>query len=131
MLDLIKERPLQAAALFICAVMALTLAATFALDNKYATDFNVYWRTANEPFGMAYMAREKFPFPYAPTMLLWIIPLSQLPMWPAFVLWCALSILGLACACRGHLSNAEIGVVLASPPVVNCLFTGQARYWRP
>jgi hypothetical protein len=97
----------------------------FGISGTFATDFSVYWRTANEPLAMAYVPRDELPFPYAPTMLLWIKPLSVLPMWPAFAMWVMISTYCLAKTCRVHLSVNETWLVLAGPILVYGLATGQ------
>jgi hypothetical protein len=97
----------------------------FGISGTFATDFSVYWRTANEPLAMAYLPRDELPFPYAPTMLLWIKPLSVLPMWPSFLMWVMISACCLAKACRMHLSANETWLVLAGPILIYGLGTGQ------
>lgn len=123
--NFILARPALALAVIMSAVGSIGLLAWFLLEASIATDFSVYWRTANEPFQMAYMRRDELPFPYAPTMLLWISLLAVLPMWPAFALWVLFSSFALAKVCRAHLSPRETWLVLASPIVVNGLATGQ------
>lgn len=119
-------RPALAGTILLCAVMSFALVFIFLLDKKYATDFSVYWRTANGPAEEAYFAPAgEFPFPYAPTMLLWITPLALISKWPAFMLWMALSAGALASACRPYLTKLAIALVILSPPVVHGLFTGQ------
>lgn len=111
--------------ILLCGTMSLTLLAIYAIDQKFGNDFAVYWRTAVHDPMWAYSTMEKWPFPYAPTMLLWVKPLALLPLWPAYVLWVVLSIAALAKACRKHLSKTATALVLTSPPVVHGLFTGQ------
>lgn len=109
----------------ISAIMAVGLLIWFIHDLSFATDFSVYHRTANDPLWLAYIPRSSLPFPYAPTMLLWVSPLEYIPMWPAFVMWVAFSIWVFAKACRQYLSPAQTLLVIASPPLANCLGTGQ------
>ena len=121
----ILARPALALAVIMAAFGSIGLLIWFGISGTYATDFSVYWRTANEPLAMAYAPRDELPFPYAPTMLLWIQPLSALPMWPAFAIWVMLSAYCLAKACRMHLSVNETWLVLAGPILINGLATGQ------
>lgn len=110
---------------FLCGIMSFTLLLIYLIDGKFANDFTVYWRTANHHEMWAYSTMAEWPFPYAPTMLLWIKPLALVPLWPAFFLWVAISIASLAWACRPYLSSKQTLLVLTSPPIVHGLFTGQ------
>ena len=121
----ILGRPALALAVIMAVVGSVGLLVWFGISGTFATDFSVYWRTANEPLSMAYMARDELPFPYAPTMLLWIKPLSVLPMWPAFAIWVMISAYCLTRACRMHLSGSETWLVVAGPILVYGLATGQ------
>lgn len=123
--NFIVMRPALALAVIMSAFGSLALITWFLIDTSIATDFSVYWRTANEPLRMAYAPRDELPFPYAPTMLLWVAPLALVPMWPAFVLWAVFSGYVLIKVCRLHLSANETALVVASPIVVNGLSTGQ------
>jgi Glycosyltransferase family 87 len=118
-------QPALALAIIMAAFGSLGLLIWFGVSGTFATDFSVYWRTANEPLAMAYMPRDELPFPYAPTMLLWIKPLSVLPMWPAFAIWVAISAYCLAKACRVHLSVNETWLVVGGPILIYGLGTGQ------
>lgn len=121
----ILARPALALAIIMAAFGSIGLLVWFGVSGTFATDFSVYWRTANEPLAMAYLPRDELPFPYAPTMLLWIRPLSLLPMWPAFAIWLMISVYCLVKACRVHLSVNETWLVLAGPILINGLGTGQ------
>lgn len=88
-------------------------------------DFGVYWRAANEPLETVYLPRDVLNFPYAPTMLLWIAPLSLVPLWLGIASWAAISLAALILACRRHLSRLEIALSLISPPVVYATLNGQ------
>jgi hypothetical protein len=112
-------------ALGVSALGSLGLLAWFIYDTAIAMDFGVYWRAANEPLEMAYLQRKFLNFPYPPTMLLWVAPLSLIPMWAGYVVWVALSAGAFLLACRQHLSRREIAVALISMPVVYCLLNGQ------
>ena len=121
----ILARPALALALIMAGLGTIGLLVWFGISETFATDFSVYWRTANEPLTMAYMPRDELPFPYAPTMLLWIKPLSVMPMWPAFAIWVMISVFCLAKACRMHLSVRETWLVLAGPILIYGFATGQ------
>lgn len=92
---------------------------------KFANDFGVYWRTANMPVEQAYLWKGRFPFPYIPTMLLWISPLSLVPKWPAFIAFVIGSGVALALALRPYLPKAAIALTLLSPPFMRGAYTGQ------
>ena len=124
-LRFVLERPALAIAVVISAVMFVGLIAMSIVSNTFATDFSVYWRTANEAPPSAYLPRAELPFPYAPTMMIWISPLSLLGLWPAFGIWVITSNVALVLACRRHLTPVETALVVFSPPVVNGLATGQ------
>ena len=117
-------RPALSFAIVICALGSGCLFLWFALGNHFATDFRVYWRTANGPLDTAY-ATSRLPFPYAPTMLLWISPLKLIPLWPGFLAWVAVSIWTMKRACRNLLSPGEAWLVLLNPVAVNALCAGQ------
>jgi hypothetical protein len=117
------------AALYI-AVMACAqqLIITFMFNSRFdvfANDFVVYWNTANRPISSAYELRPHYPFPYLPTMLLWIRPLSLIPVAPAFLVWTAISLLAFTWATRKYLTMGQNFLALISRPVAFCLMTGQ------
>lgn len=118
-------KTIRYAAFAFCGGMALILLFEYYYVGKFANDFGVYWRTANSPVTEAYFWPGRFPFPYAPTMLIWIQPLSLVAKWPAFFLFGALSALALFLAIRPHLSKSAIALTLISPPFARGIFTGQ------
>ena len=120
----ILGRPALSFAVLMCALGSGGLFLWFALGNHFAADFRVYWRTANGPLDTAY-ATSRLPFPYAPTMLLWISPLKLILMWPGFIAWFAVSIWAMKRACRNLLSPNETWLVFLNPIAVNALCTGQ------
>src|SRR5207342_2610094 len=87
-------------------VMSLAMVAVMAVDYvhaaKFGNYFGVYWRTANHR-DLAYAPVWKYPFPYAPTMFLWISPLGFVAMWPAFILFCVASCAAFVAAVRPYL----------------------------
>lgn len=93
--------------------------------NQFGIDFSVYWRAAREPLNAVYAPHGGYPFPYAPTMLLWIAPLAWLPFWVSFIGWAALGITALYLSARRYLSQHACALMLVSPPVVSGLVTGQ------
>jgi hypothetical protein len=121
----ILARPAVSIAVIVSATMLVGLIAMYAVKDWFGTDFSVYWRAANETLAEVYLPRDELPFPYPPTMLLWISPLAVMPMWVGFALWVSLSAALLALACRPYLSVPATALVLFSPPVVNTLVTGQ------
>lgn len=123
--NFIVGQPALALAIIMSALGIIGLGVWYGMQNSFATDFSVYWRTANEPVTMAYAPRDELPFPYAPTMILWVSPLSGIPMWPAFGLWVLVSVYALVKACRLYLSNKETWLALANPIVFYGLATGQ------
>lgn len=112
-------------ALEMAAVGCVGLLGAWLYVGAIGTDFSVYWRTANTPVDWAYWAGYKYPFPYAPTMLLWIAPLKLAPMWPAFALWVILSGCAMVWAVQPYLTRQETTLLMFSPPLVNGLATGQ------
>ena len=123
--DRILEKPVLTIAIIVCVPLFFGLLAVFIVTNTFAIDFGVYWRTANDHTALAYAPRSTLPFPYAPTMLLWIAPLSLVPMWAAYFLWVALSAGMIVFACRRYLKPAETALVIFSPPLVNGFAAGQ------
>jgi hypothetical protein len=120
----ILGRPALSFAILVCVLGSGALFLWFALGNHFATDFRVYWRTANGPLDTAY-ASSRLPFPYAPTMLLWVSPLKLISLWPGFLAWVAVSIWAMMRACRNLLSPSETWLVLLNPVAVNALCAGQ------
>lgn len=108
-----------------CAAMSVDLIVRYAAAMKFGNDFGVYWRTANNPIEMAYMAGWEYPFPYAPPMLLWISPLALIPKWPAYFLFGAVSIAAFVLACRPYLSKIAIALALLAAPFSRGIMTGQ------
>ena len=106
---------------FFTAVIAINYWSAAKFDN----DFSVFWRVAHQPLTAIYFWRGRFPFPYAPTMLLWISPLAYVPRWTGFAVWTVIGGGALALACRRYLRMPAIVLVLISPPVARGLFTGQ------
>lgn len=125
MIDFILRRPAIFIAVAICSIMSTGLVIAAILTSTIGGDFSVYYRAAIEPSSAAYLPQGLMPFPYAPTMLLWVKPLALLPFWMAFIGWVAVSCLGFIAAFRGKLSKTELVMLVASPPVVACLLTGQ------
>ena len=112
-------------AVMVCAYKALTLFLTYATIDGFANDFVVYWDTANSPISSAYEQRPRYPFPYMPTMLLWIKPLSLVEVLPAYVGWVVISAMTFTWATRKYLTTGQNLLALISRPVIFCLMTGQ------
>lgn len=108
-----------------CLALTVPLFLDYAWDAKFANDFGVYWRTANMPAEQAYHWKGRFPFPYMPTMLLWIQPLSLVPKWPAYALFVAISAVTFLRAYRRHVPKAALALAVLSPPFLHGLATGQ------
>jgi hypothetical protein len=124
-MDLILKRPALSIAIGVSFFTTLGLLALFVVANDFATDFSVYWRAANEPLSSVYAPRTELPFPYSPTMLLWVAPLSLIPMWLAFGMFVAMSIAAFVFVCRPYLTRIEITLALFSAPLFYALLTGQ------
>ena len=122
---LIVKRPALAFLWIVSAAMAVGLFFVWWVLGSIGNDFGVYWRTANNPLELAYRNGFRYPFPYAPTMLLWISPFAAIPKIPAFVLWVAISAGSLALVCRKYLPWPAVALVLISPALTNGLYTGQ------
>ena len=122
---LILARPAVTIAIIVSAVMLVGQVGVWILNDAIATDFSVYWRAANGSLSEVYSPAFEYPFPYAPTMLLWIAPLASISMWPAFILWGVLSLAALMWTCKRYLSPHELWLLALCPPMTNCLFTGQ------
>lgn len=112
-------------AIIITAIAATAMLYRFINNGEIGLDFSVYWRTANEPLVEVYRPRPVLNFPYPPTMLLWVAPLSVLPFWAAYSAWVVVSVSAFIQSCRAYLSKGEIGLAVASLPMVYCLLSGQ------
>lgn len=119
------ERSALALAIGTSVILTALMFVVYCIVHKFGTDFGVYWLTANRPVSMAYELRDSYPFPYAPTMLLWVKPLALMPKWPAFFAWFVTSALLFHWACRKHLTAQETWLALISAPVTFCFMTGQ------
>lgn len=108
-----------------CALMSVALLVGYYGAWKFGNDFGVYWRTANNPVELAYSPGWLYPFPYAPTMLLWVSPLSLVPKWPAFFAFIICSAAAFVFACRPYLPKAAIALILITSPFLRGMFTGQ------
>ena len=120
---LVRWSPIVAAFIWLGVVAAQLVDYTHA--EKFANDFSVYWRVANRAPDLAYMQSGRYPFPYFPTMLLWISPLSLSPRWPAYFAFVAISAAAFVLVCRPYLSKPQIALAMASPPFVRAFSTGQ------
>ena len=121
----ILSRPALAFAWIVSGIAAIGLLSVWLFTGSIGNDFGVYWRTANMHPMWAYWHGFKYPFPYLPTMLLWIAPLKLLPLWPAYFLFVAASIFALIRAVQPYLAKPEIMLLIACPPAANGLMTGQ------
>lgn len=121
----ILTRPALTIAIIVSALALIGLFGVWLFTGSIGNDFGVYWRTANLPVFWAYWHGFKYPFPYMPTMLLWIAPLKAIPFWPAYFMWAAVSILALVAAARPYLSRPELWLLVLSPALTNGLMTGQ------
>ena len=121
------KRLLWAASLCIAAAAGIAFIAFAAMGkfNVFGMDFGVYWRVANTPASLTYEHRATLNFPYPPTMLLWISPLSLISKWLAYGIWVVISIAALVASCRRHLDKQALALALIAPPVIYCLLTGQ------
>lgn len=108
-----------------CLGASSSIIVDYAIAQKFGNDFGVYWRAANQPVGEVYFWPGRFPFPYAPTMLLWIQPLSIIPKWPAYFLFTGASVLAFIWAVHRHIPKLAIALCLISPPFLRGIFTGQ------
>jgi hypothetical protein len=112
-------------AVFCSVALSAFLLAQYVFAEKFANDFGVYWRAANQPLGEVYFWQGRFPFPYPPTMLLWIQPLALVAKWPAYFLFLAVSLGAFILAFRPYISKWAMGLALISPPFARGMFTGQ------
>jgi hypothetical protein len=112
------------AAFVCCAVMAAALLREATVGNRLAHDYSVYWRAANQPAAMAYDQHYK-PFPYAPTMLLWIAPLGFVSSLVGYLAVTFAGIAALYFATRAYLSRWEMILTLFSAPMIRCIRNGQ------
>lgn len=129
MIDRIVENPAARAALYLaviaCGYQVAVMFVTYSRLDVFANDFKVYWNTANRPIAFAYELRPNYPFPYPPTMLLWIKPLALVPVAPAFLAWTAISVVAFTWANRQYLTIGQNLLALISCPIAFCLMTGQ------
>jgi hypothetical protein len=108
-----------------CLLMAFMLMREAIVGHRFAHDFAVYWRAAGEPAAMAYSPDHPRPFPYMPTMLLWIWPLAYSNFFLGYAVVAVASIAGLIFACRPHLGKGTMALTLVSVPMVRCVRNGQ------
>lgn len=121
----IIAKPAPTIAIIVSFLGGLGIFAVWLVTGSLSNDFGVYWRTANTPVEWAYWPGYEYPFPYEPTMLLWISPLKLFPMWPAFFLWAGFSAWAIYRAARPYMERRKLWLLLACPAVTNGLLTGQ------
>ena len=108
------------------AAYAIGLAVWAYHANVFAMDFAAYWRAAHQSVAEAYAPRKSLPFPYPPTMFLWIAPLAVVPsFWLAYFAFAGASLVAFAAASRRYLSRRQVVLAIISPPIVNGLSVGQ------
>jgi len=112
-------------AIIFCIGMSACLFAGYVRAERFGNDFGVYWRAANQSIETIYFWQGRFPFPYAPTMLLWVEPLSLIPKWPAYFMFVAASAAAFILAYRPYVCRSAIALALVSPPFMRGMFTGQ------
>lgn len=112
-------------ALFYCGLTSSLILIDYIFAAKFGNDFGVYWRAANQPPQDVYFWKGRFPFPYAPPMMLWIAPLALIPKWVGYFLFVGSSIAAFVLVCRRYLPTLAIAIALLSPPTVRGLLTGQ------
>lgn len=95
-------------------------AAIYGKGHGLGVDFNVFWRAGHTPLGQIYAPNPFDPFIYPPPSLLWVIPIGQLPFWPALLLWWGLSL-----STYGYAVRSSTWLLFASPIVIQCLIFGQ------
>lgn len=118
----ILDNPLLAIAV-VCGVftsLVLIGAAIYGRGHGLGLDFNVFWRAGHTPLGQIYAPNPFDPFIYPPPSLLWVLPIGQLPFWPALLLWWALSL-----STYGYAARSNTWLLFASPIVIQCLIFGQ------
>lgn len=112
-------------AVLFCLYKTTLIFANYAYWDKFSNDFGVYWRVANQPVEQVYFWKGRFPFPYAPTMLLWVQPLSLIPKWPAYFLFIWASAFAYLLAYRRYVPTAVVGLSMIAPQFARGMFTGQ------
>ena len=87
-------------------------------------DFSIFWRTAHDPVSAAYFHRWENPFPYPPTTIVWLQPLTLVSPWFGYALWVIIGTGGLI-AIAGRLSGWRVALATAiSPAVIACSAVG-------
>jgi hypothetical protein len=120
-----KQRVAVAIGFFCCAFFTTIIALNYIHFSKFGNDFGVYWRSANVPLADVYSPEDTFPFPYMPTMLVWITPLDLVGKSVGYLVWLTVSIAAFVVVIRRYLPKLGIALTLVSPPVARGLFTGQ------
>lgn len=93
--------------------------------HHWASDFRVYWRTANLPLSHVYDPDPISPFAYPPTAVVWLEPLGLLQLWPSYILFTLLSIPLFLWAAKQSYNSGAIALSLISPPMIWALASGQ------
>lgn len=113
------------AAFACCFLLLLTLLIRGTTDGRIAHDYWVYWRTANADPALAYDRINLKPFPYAPTMMLWIAPLGLVSAWVGYIVVTTANIASFYFALRSRLSGTAMALAFLSAPMVRCIRNGQ------
>ena len=87
-----------------------------------AVDFSVFWQAARDLHPYAF---SRSPFGNPPTALLFLKPLELLPLWPAFALWDAASLVCFLWLGRRLYGIGAVILGVVSPAIVMALAAGQ------
>ena len=112
-------------AFLFCALISGAIIVNYYFSGRIGNDFGVYWRAANQPIDLVYLWKGPYPFSSLPTMLLWVLPLSIVPKWPAFFFFTAFSVAAYVLACRPYLPKIAIILTTITPPFWRGILTGQ------
>jgi hypothetical protein len=111
-----------------CIVAALLAAITISMAIEMGVvgnDFSIFWRSAHSPVASIYNSGSVNPFPYPPTTILWLRPLSVLPAWFGYLLWTVAWVAGFA-ALVFHMDGQRTTILaVLSPASIYCVSMGQ------
>lgn len=93
--------------------------------NPIALDYGVFWRSVRRPLALIYQFQIGAVFPYPPTLILLLKPLTLVPFWLGYVLWTLLSVLAFFFAARRLSDSRTATLAMFSSASVQNLLLGQ------
>jgi hypothetical protein len=93
--------------------------------NPIALDYGVFWRSIRRPLPLIYQFRAGSVFPYPPTLIPLLKPLTLLSFWSGYFFWTLLSALAFFFAARRLCDTRTAALAMFSSASIQNLLLGQ------